>query len=82
EFMPVEKTAFASLPFLKMKTWVEQGQAMGEIRAMDSNVAMNAIFGSAIRMVFLRIDGILEDPLTDYLEECWQCSWRGVSTDE
>lgn len=81
EFMPVEKTAFASLPFLKMKTWVEQGQAMGEIRAMDANVAMNAIFGSAIRMVFLRIDGILEGPLTDYLDECWECSWRGVSSE-
>ena len=79
EFMPVEKTAFASLPFLKMKSWVEKGQETGEIRQIDSNVAMNAIFGSAIRMVFLRIDGILENPLSDYLEACWDCSWRGVS---
>ena len=78
EFMPVEKTAFASLPFLKMKSWVEKGQETGEIRKIDANVAMNAIFGSAIRMVFLRIDGILEIPLTEYLDECWECSWRGV----
>jgi len=78
EFMPVEKTAFASMPFLKMKSWVEKGQQNDEIRNIEPNVAMNAIFGSAIRMVFLRIDGILESPLPDYLDEYWECSWRGV----
>lgn len=78
EFMPVEKTAFASMPFLKMKSWVEKGQQNGEIRNIEPNVAMNAIFGSAIRMVFLRIDGILESSLPDYLDEYWECSWRGV----
>ncbi|MGI9536091.1 MAG: TetR/AcrR family transcriptional regulator [Desulfocapsaceae bacterium] len=81
EFMPVEKTAFASLPFLKMKSWVEKGQKNREVRNIEPNVAMNAIFGSAIRMVFLRIDGILESPLPEYLDECWECSWRGVSAD-
>ena len=80
EFMPVEKTVFASLPFRKMKFWVEQGQESGEIRNMDSNIAMNAIFGSAVRMIFLRIDGILTDKLPDYLQEFWDCSWRGVKS--
>jgi len=78
EFMPVEKTVFASLPFLKMKEWVEEGQSNGEIRRIDTNVAMNAIFGASIRMIFLRIDGILERALTTYLDECWDCSWRAV----
>lgn len=80
EFMPVEKTVFASLPFLKMKSWVEQGQVYGEIRNIDPNIAMNAIFGSAVRMIFLRIDGILSKKLPMYLEDCWECSWRGVKT--
>jgi hypothetical protein len=66
------------MPFLKMKSWVEKGQQNDEIRNIEPNVAMNAIFGSAIRMVFLRIDGILESPLPDYLDEYWECSWRGV----
>lgn len=80
EFMPVEKTVFASLPFLKMKSWVELGQASGEIRNIDANIVMNAIFGSAVRMIFLRIDGILSNKLPTYLEDCWECSWRGVRT--
>ena len=78
EFMPVEKTVFASLPFLKMKEWVVEGQMNGEIKKIDSNVAMNAIFGSAVRMIFLRIDSILENKLPEYFEESWECSWRGV----
>lgn len=78
EFMPVEKTVFASLPFLKLKEWVVEGQVKGEIRVIDPNVAMNAIFGSAIRMIFLRIDGILDDALPLYFEESWDCSWRAV----
>jgi AcrR family transcriptional regulator len=78
EFMPIEKTAFASPPFLKMKEMVIKGQENGETRNIEPNVAMNAIFGSAIRMIFLRIDGILEEPLPVYFEESWECSWRGV----
>lgn len=80
EFMPVQKTVFASLPFLKLKDWIIQGQGRGEIRDVDPNVAMNAIFGSAIRMIFLRIDGILDKSLNNYLGESWECSWRGVTT--
>ena len=78
EFMPIEKTAFASPPFWKMKEMVIKGQENGEIRNIEPNVAMNAIFGSAIRMIFLRIDGILDEALPDYFEESWECSWRGV----
>ncbi|MBT8361092.1 MAG: TetR/AcrR family transcriptional regulator [Desulfobacterales bacterium] len=78
EFMPVEKSVFASLPFLKMKDFVIQGQKDGEIRKIEPNVAMNAILGSAIHMIFLRIDGVLDDSLQVYFEDSWECSWRGV----
>lgn len=78
EFMPVEKSVFASHPFLKMKNMIIKGQEDGEIRNIDPNVAMTAIFGTAIRMIFLRIDGLLENPLPMYFEESWECSWSGI----
>jgi AcrR family transcriptional regulator len=78
EFMPVEKSVFASLPFLKMKEMVIKGQKTGEIRNIDPDVAVVAIFGSPIRMMHLRIDGILKNALPAYFEECWECSWRSV----
>jgi TetR/AcrR family transcriptional regulator, repressor of fatR-cypB operon len=80
EFMPVEKSVFASLPFLKMRDLVKKGQSDGEIREVNPDVASVAIFGGPIRMIFLRIDGVLEKSLPTYLEECWECSWRGVKS--
>jgi AcrR family transcriptional regulator len=81
EFMPVEKSVFASLPFLKMKEMVTKGQQNGEIRALDPNVALVAIFGGPIRMLSMRIDGVLTDPLPEYLEQCWDCAWRSVESE-
>ncbi len=81
EFMPVQKTVFASLPFLKLKQWIGQGRDRGELRGIDHNVAMNAVFGASIRMIFLRIDGILDQSLMHYLNESWECSWRAVRAD-
>lgn len=78
EFMPVEKSVFASLPFLKMKEMVIQGQKNAEIRNIDPDVAVVAVFGAPIRMIHLRIDGVLKKKLPAYLEECWECSWRSV----
>ncbi len=78
EFMPVEKSVFASLPFLKMKDMVVKGQTNGEIRNIDPDVAVVAMFGPPIRMIHLRIDGVLKKALPAYFEECWECSWRSV----
>lgn len=78
EFMPVEKSVFTSLPFLKIKDMVIKAQENGEIRNIEPDVAVVAIFGGPIRMIYLRIDGVLENPLPAYLEECWECSWRSI----
>lgn len=78
EFMPVEKSFFSSLPFLKMKDMVIKGQANNEIMNIDPDVAVVAIFGPPIRMIHLRIDGYLKNVLLTYFEECWECSWRSV----
>jgi TetR/AcrR family transcriptional regulator, repressor of fatR-cypB operon len=76
--MPVEKSVFTSLPFLKMKDMIVKGQQAGIIREMDPHVAMVTLFGGPIRMISLRIDGVLELPLPEYFEQCWDSAWRGV----
>lgn len=78
EFMEVEKSVFTSLPFVKMKEIVLQGQKDGEFRKIEPDVAMMAIFGGPIRMIYQRIDGLLAKPLPAYLEESWECAWRSV----
>lgn len=78
EVVPVEKSVFVSMPFLKMHEMVLSGQKKGDIRPMEPHVAMVTLFGGPIRMISLRIDGVLENPLSDYFEECWDSAWRGV----
>ena len=53
EFMPDEKPVCSSRPFTLMKEMVVGGMENGEIRTMDPNVAAVAIFGGAIRLIFL-----------------------------
>ncbi|MGB3209439.1 MAG: TetR/AcrR family transcriptional regulator [Desulforhopalus sp.] len=78
EFMPDEKPVCSSRPFTLMKEMVICGMENGEIRTMDPNVAAVLIFGGAIRLIFLRMDGALENVLSSYLHECWEGAWRGV----
>ena len=79
EFMPEEKPVCSSRPFTLMKEMVEEGMRAGEILQMDISVAAVSIFGGAIRLIFLRLDGVLEHPLPHYFDECWACAWRGVT---
>ncbi|WP_163337801.1 TetR/AcrR family transcriptional regulator [Desulfopila sp. IMCC35008] len=79
EFMPEEKPVCSSRPFNLMKEIVEEGIRTKEIREIDINVAAVTIFGGAIRLIFLRLDGVLDKELPCYVEECWSCAWRGVA---
>ncbi|SDO66365.1 TetR/AcrR family transcriptional regulator [Desulforhopalus singaporensis] len=79
EFMPDQQPLCSSRPFSLMSQIVDEGMERGEIRRMDPLVAAVAVFGGAIRLIFLELDGVLENPLRSYLHECWQCAWRSVT---
>ena len=79
EYLPDEPPICSSKPFQAMKRVVVQGIAVGEVRQMEHWVAASAMFGGALRMMNLQLDGALERPLTDYLDEVVDCAWRGIS---
>lgn len=79
EFLPIEKPVCSSRPFFLMKEIVASGIATGEIRKIDLNVAATSVFGGPIRLIFLKLDGVLEHNLSDYFTESWECSWRSVA---
>ncbi|MDA8163902.1 MAG: TetR/AcrR family transcriptional regulator [Desulfobacteraceae bacterium] len=81
EFLPGEKPICSSRPFELMKEMVAAGIETGEIRVMAPVVAATSLFGGAIRMIYLRLDGALPGPLPDHLEETWQCAWRSVAAE-
>ena len=79
EFMPGEMPVCSSRPFTQMRAMVRAGMETGEVRRMDPLVAATCLFGGPIRMISLRLDGILKNPLQQYLDEVWSASWRSVT---
>jgi AcrR family transcriptional regulator len=79
EFMPEEAPICSSRPFELMRNMVSDAVDSGELLPLDPLVAATAVFGGALRMINLRLDGILDKPLPTYLDEVWQCAWRSVA---
>ena len=78
EFLPSEKPVCSSVPFELILNMVQTGIQRGEIRRLRPVVASATIFGGALRLIHLRLDGALQEPVTEYFEEIWDSSWRGV----
>jgi len=79
EFLPNNNPICSSRPFQKMREFVTQGMTDNEICPMDDMVAAASIYGGALRMIHLRLDGVLEDSLMDKLDDVWLCAWRSVA---
>lgn len=79
EFMPGEKPICSSRPFELIQEMVCEAMAQGEIQPRDPVLASAVIFGGAIRLIHLRLDGVLEKPLFAFHAEVWQCAWRSVA---
>jgi len=79
EFMPGEKPICSSRPFALLLQAVERGMAAGEIRRLDPTVATANLFGGAMRLIQLKLDGVLQKDLATYLDDTWQCAWRAVT---
>lgn len=78
EYLPEEPPICSSGPFRLMRRVLEEGMAAGDVRPLEPWVAATAMFGGALRMMNLHLDGALERPLPDYLDEVVECGWRAV----
>ena len=79
EFLPERGPICSARPFRKMRDFVARGMETGEVRAVDPVVAAASVYGGALRMIHLRLDGVLERPLGEFLDEVWACAWRSVA---
>ena len=81
EFLSSERPVCSSEPFEMMRDMVQFGMDNNEIAPRDVLVASTCLFGGAIRMITTALDGVLESPLHDYLDDIWACSWKAVKAD-
>ncbi|MET0074706.1 MAG: TetR/AcrR family transcriptional regulator [Candidatus Thiodiazotropha lotti] len=78
EFLPDEPPICSSTPFKTMRKLVQRGMESGEIRMGDPWVVASGVFGGAIRLIHLRLDGVLNTPLPDLYDELIDCMWHGM----
>ncbi len=78
EFVPDEPLICNTLPFIKIRDIVKAGIECGEFREIDSWVVASTIFGGVIRMIQLRLDNMIKEPLPDYYESLIDASFKGT----
>lgn len=79
EFLHQELPLCSSEPFKMMRAMVEYGMQSNEIEKRDVMVASTCLFGGPIRMITSYLDGLLDKPLSHYLDDTWTCSWKAVA---
>ncbi len=80
EFVPDEPLICNTLPFIKIRDIVKNGMKSGEFRKIDSWVAASTIFGGVIRIIQLRLDNMIKEPLPTYYETLIDATFNGVLT--
>ena len=80
EFLPEEKAICSASAFVRMRGFVFTGIEAGEIRPIDPAVAAVMMYGGAIRMVCLRLDGLIALTLDKYVDELWSNTWKSLAS--
>lgn len=78
EFIADKPPICSAEPFRKIRELVEYGMDNGEIQACDHLVAASVIFGGAYRMISLRLDGLIKQPLPKYYDELIEATWKSM----
>lgn len=82
EFMPNYPPICSSKPFLTLRDIIRQGMENQEVKEMDVMIATSITFGGVLRLIQLRLDGLLEKPLPSYLDEITKTSWQAIQAPE
>lgn len=81
EFLPEEQAICSASAFVRMRGFVFAGITEGEIREMEPMVAASLMYGSAIRMICLRLDGLVDTPIEQLFDSLWEGVWRSLKPD-
>jgi AcrR family transcriptional regulator len=59
---------------------IADGRRAGEIRDIDDRVLCGLISGSIMRLIDLRLDGVIVEPLTGMVDDTTDAIWGGVAS--
>lgn len=59
---------------------IVDGQQAGEVRDLDDRVLCGVISGAIMRLIDLRLDGVIVEPLTALVDDTAAAIWAGISS--
>lgn len=80
EILDNRPTIASSAAFVQVRGMVSDAMQEGRFRTMNPMVAASLVFGSAIRMIQLRLDGVITDPLPKLQDELIESVWLAVES--
>ena len=78
EILVNQGTIHHSQAFKMLHNIVEQGIKDNEFINQSAQIVNAAIFGAALRMIQLRLEGVIEEPLTNISSQIKDTIWKGV----
>lgn len=79
EFLPEQPAICQAKPFELLMEAAKKAIASGELRDVDPVILITATFGGPMRLMLMKVDGILDAPLEDCFDASWECIWRGIA---
>lgn len=78
EYLESATPLTSSAPFKRLRSMLLNAISNGELNCSDATVASSLLFGSAIRMINFRLDGVIQTPLQEQHEELMRVVWKGL----
>ena len=82
DFLPEEPLMCDAAPFIKIRDITSQAIKNGDLKDTDTWVATSLIFGGVIRLIQLRLDGLIEKPLVEYMDILMSGLWNGLKINQ
>lgn len=78
EYINVGTPICSAEPFVRLRQIVQSGMDAEEIIKLDLMIASSVIFGGPIRMIQLRLDGLIKQPLPELYEALISSIWNNL----
>ena len=79
EFLPDRPAICQAQPFELLLEAAKEAIARGELRNVDPIILITATFGGPMRLMLMKVDGVMDAPLESFFDASWECIWRGIA---
>ncbi len=79
EFLPNHPAICQAKPFELLIVAAKEAIASGELRDVDPVIVVSSTFGGPMRLMLMKVDGVMDVPIEACFDASWECIWRGIS---